>query len=109
MFEKQARQGDLLIKKISEMPANVKESGDKILALGETTGHKHQLMSSEILRVGNNKTVQYLEIVEPDKILHEEHAKIDLHPGKFQVTQQREFDYQAHFEQQGRSFRNVMD
>ena len=98
MFIKQARQGDLLIIRVSEVPKDVKMSTDKILALGESTGHMHQTQNSLVFRNADNRVVQYLEIVDPDIIMHEEHAPIDLDSGNYQVVRQREFDYPARFQ-----------
>lgn len=115
MFNNQARHGDLLITRVSNLPKEVKIASDKILALGESTGHMHQTLNSPVFRNGDNIIVQYLEIVAPDSIVHEEHAPIDLDPGNFQVTRQREFDYPKRFQdilnnrRQESSFRSVFD
>ena len=98
MFTKQARQGDLLITRVSNVPKDVKMSSDKVLALGESTGHMHQTQNSMVFRNGDNRVVQYLEIVDPDAIVHEEHAPINLDSGNYQVVRQREFDYSNRFQ-----------
>ena len=36
------QQGDVLLKKVSELPAGAKKLEGKVLQLGEVTGHKHQ-------------------------------------------------------------------
>jgi len=40
-FKQQAAQGDLLIKRVSELPKGLKEIESKVVALGEATGHHH--------------------------------------------------------------------
>lgn len=113
---KQARQGDLLIKRIETIPEDATNTSGKILALGESTGHKHQTLLHEVKHRGNDLTMQYIEVVDPnEKIVHEEHSEINLPPGNYSVTRQREWDYPAQIEntlraqESARAFRTVWD
>lgn len=103
------RQGDLLFKKVHNVPKEVSISGDKVLALGESTGHMHQTLNTPIMRMGEDRSIQYLEIVDPDTVVHEEHKPITLEPGTWQVVRQREFDYPRHFLDNSARYRTVMD
>lgn len=85
------RQGDLLIIPISKVPINAELRTDNILALGEATGHKHQLIGNGQIS-GKQSGIQYVEIVEPSKIVHEEHKEISLDKGSYVIIHQREYD-----------------
>lgn len=87
----QIRQGDVLLEQISKLPKGLKQK-DKILAYGETTGHKHQFVS-ELATVFEDKLrKQFVELKEQSILEHEEHTKIALPKGVYKVTIQREFD-----------------
>lgn len=84
------RQGDLLIVKINDLPQGL-EIKDNILAYEEATGHKHQLVGQVQLfrdKIDN----QYFEVKEISRLVHEEHADVELISGFFKVIRQREYD-----------------
>lgn len=89
------RQGDLLIKPISELPEErlVKsfvEDNQVVLLHGEATGHNHTLKGNfSLLR--NNDGVAYLDVHEDCVLVHDEHATIDVVVGKYAVIRQREY------------------
>ncbi|MHB8118648.1 MAG: hypothetical protein ACYDHX_07985 [Methanothrix sp.] len=85
----QFRHGDLLLVPVREIPPAAERAGDKILAYGEATGHKHQLLGNAI--IFRETEQQFVEIVEPAKLIHEEHNEIELPVGLYQVIRQREF------------------
>lgn len=104
------RQGDVILKKIESIPGNLKEyerdeRGRSLLALGEVTGHAHAIESRSVKVYGNNPEnlglEKYLEVMEESVLTHEEHAPINIAPGKYQVIIQREYHPQE--------IRNVMD
>lgn len=87
------RQGDVLIRRIGSLPkqkAQPRLTG--ILAYGEVTGHSHKvedLTHAEVLEVGSGL---YLRVgQEGVRIVHEEHAPINLPPGDYEVEIQREY------------------
>lgn len=87
------RQGDVLIRQIKSLPAQKatkRESG--ILAFGEVTGHAHKvetLTQAEVLEIGNDL---YLRVSEEGvRIVHDEHAPIELPAGNYEVTIQKEY------------------
>ena len=97
------RQGDVLIRRITKLPAEsaqLRASG--ILAYGEVTGHAHKvedLTHAEVLEVDEGL---FLRVgAEGVRIVHEEHAPITLPPGDYEVDIQREYTPQA--------IRNVAD
>ena len=91
------RQGDLLIIKINELPKEVKKLKTLIVAYGEITGHKHRLTrdSTEVLepiKVDIKFPIKFLNIVENDTLVHEEHKTVELEKGFYKIIYQREFD-----------------
>lgn len=105
----QARQGDVLLEKVSMIPTGAVEvkpdNGDVVLAYGEVTGHKHRIcrfmdtgaLPARLFDVGN---MRFLDVSEPTDLVHEEHATVSLQPGiykvsKFGVGTQREYSPEA--------------
>jgi len=84
------RQGDVLLKKINELPKNLTEK-DKILAYGEATGHKHQFVSPTVT-VLTDGTTQFCVVEEESVLEHEEHENIQIPAGIYEVVPQVEFD-----------------
>lgn len=111
------RQGDVLIERIDSIPKSAKrqkKSKAIILAHGEVTGHHHQLETAdpadwwkqgEIAPTNEKPTVLggeiFLSLKQGGGVTHDEHARIDLPPGKYRVTRQREYSPEA--------IRNVAD
>jgi len=104
-----ARQGDVLITRIASLPASLnkvpRDSGRVILAYGEVTGHSHALADKHcelFTPTVPGASVTYLEITEAIAALtHDEHATIQLEPGVYEITRQREYSPEA--------IRNVAD
>jgi len=114
-FTKQAMQGDVFIERISKLPDGVtaikKEQGRVVLAHGEVTGHAHAISAKHVrqfraaentptldgmgvkLRAGGGLPSETFLVVEdkPCSLLHEEHDPIQIAPGIYRVTRQREF------------------
>jgi len=85
------RQGDVLLKRVVVIPAGAKlADGERVVERGELTGHAHRLegMAAIYTRYG----VMYVLAGAGARLVHEEHAAIDLPPGDYQVIRQREFD-----------------
>ena len=87
------RQGDVLLRKIKELPKGIKVK-DKILALGEGTGHSHRFDASNpnaIVFIDTDGK-QYVQLVETSELIHEEHENVMIPEGNYEVIQQREYD-----------------
>lgn len=100
------RQGDVLIKKVASMPADVKpvdfsKEGKVVLAYGEVTGHSHALGLSFASMFATESGSRFIEVKEGAQLVHEEHATIIPEPGVYEVIQQREYSPEA--------IRNVQD
>ena len=86
------RQGDVLVVQIDKLPKEVKKQKRCVLALGEVTGHAHQIKEGAFLWVDSDET-KYVEVHgEEATITHEEHGPITLGgPAIYRVIQQREY------------------
>jgi hypothetical protein len=88
----QFRQGDVLVVRVEAKPATAKKQPRCVLALGEVTGHAHQIKEEAFLYVDSDGT-KYVEVYGSEATLtHEEHGPIVLPgPAIYRVTQQREY------------------
>ena len=97
-MEKHCRHGDVLLTRVETMPSSKEEkhTGEYILAYGEVTGHCHRLRvkNPKNLTVTKDKTGNlYLALTEVGTLTHEEHKKIEILPGVYRMTFEREYDY----------------
>jgi len=105
MKNKIYRQGDVLIERIPKLPSKLTkqepENGRIVLAHGEVTGHSHTLDIDAADWWKDDKGGQYLDVVSPTEVVHQEHGAIALTPGIYRVLRQREYSPEA--------IRNVAD
>ncbi|MGY6560656.1 MAG: hypothetical protein ACXITV_00975 [Luteibaculaceae bacterium] len=101
----QLRQGDLFFEEVSEIPQNLTYV-NKVLAVGEVSGHAHILAEESDVDVfladGKDAMVShYIQVNSPAEVTHSilqtghwsgEHNPIMLPKGKFKVIRQREFN-----------------
>lgn len=90
------RQGDVLVRRVDSIPADVKEipreDGSIVLAHGEVTGHRHAIAADTARFVVNEQTAQrFLDVEKRVALRHEEHGEIRLPVGKYEITIQREY------------------
>lgn len=87
------RQGDVLIKKIEILPDDLKEiNGNRlVLAEGEATGHAHAIYDIQNCHMyaAPNEDL-YIKVSKKVDLLHEEHGKIPINEGIYQVIKQVE-------------------
>ena len=106
------RHGDLLITRINAVPQSAININSKVIAEGETSGHKHMLVGQATVRIlpgreADNKIIErvergdvsinritelYFNAFEDVKLMHEEHKMLDLPSGSYKVTKEREFN-----------------
>lgn len=88
---KMYRQGDILILE-SEKPrwGEMTPRLDKIVAYGEATGHKHEFDGNVALLDNGNQ--MFADVRQAAKLVHDEHATIEIPEGFYRVVRQREFD-----------------
>lgn len=64
------------------------------IALGEATGHHHQLVAEkEVIHVDMDKGI--FELIEKAILTHEEHLPIELEPGLYRFGIINEYDYES--------------
>lgn len=106
-MEKMYRQGDLLFRKIDKVPSEAKLRKDDVILRGEASGHKHRIVNGQIYETIQKNYIQpdsvtmYIIAKKGARVIHEEHAPIELEIGIYIVIRQREFD--------GQEERMVMD
>lgn len=84
------RHGELILKKVSEIKG--KKLNHLILAEGEVTGHKHEIVEAEATLYQNEDGVLYLSVKsEKAKLIHPDHKTIELPQGDYEVVEQREY------------------
>lgn len=94
------QQGDVLIKKVSGVKG--KKLSHRVLAEGESTGHKH------VVTIGDgdlyeDNGVLYLHCETECTVTHEEHGPVTIPAGDYEIGIVREYD---HFAEEAR---NVAD
>jgi len=75
-----------------KLPKSVVRKENCVLALGEVTGHSHQIKEGAVMYEDVDGT-KYVEVLgETADLVHEEHGTISLPgPDVYRVTQQREY------------------
>ena len=97
------RQGDLLLVPVPGLPEGSRcvRSGRLVLAEGELTGHAHVVDDerASLHRERWSSAASYLNVegVEPVFLTHEEHDRLLVPPGVYEVRQQREYVPVRHF------------
>ena len=94
------RHGDILLKRVSAMPKNEKliKRAEPIVEYGEVTGHAHRLIGEVEVYAEqeSGQTANYVVVpdtaTKPAQLVHEEHDTIELSPGVYEVTRQREYN-----------------
>lgn len=93
----QARQGDVMLRKIEAMPKGVTKAKTKIVAVGEGH-HEHKAIGD--LEVMELDEKLYLAVNSEGKLVHvhtgtetlAEHLPIDLEEGFYEVIHQRQYN-----------------
>lgn len=100
------RQGDIGILAVSAVPESAKEiQHDGVLAYGETTGHKHQLVGGKVRYFRDNHENLFFEVTSRFVMLchgsvptareqGDGHFAHRLPAGVYKINRQREFDWQ---------------
>lgn len=100
-MNKMYRQGDVLLQKVNELPSNAKPKKDDIILRGEATGHAHRIANGQIYETIQKEIfhpeikTMYIVAKKSARLVHEEHAPIDIEIGIYIVIRQREFDDEA--------------
>ena len=87
------RQGDVIIIPDRKKPKDAEKLDHLILALGEQTGHSHQIEKGNALLYAVAGMPGFLDVKdETVDLVHEEHGKIALPKGTYEVRIQREYE-----------------
>lgn len=103
------RQGDVLLVAVEAIPTGAtpeRRTGRIVLAEGEATGHAHAIAEPDA-RAFTHDGQRYLLTRSVAKLLHEEHAPIEVPAGSWRIVIQREYEPPA--APQARSWRQVVD
>jgi len=97
------QQGDVLIRSVGQVPQNAKALSQRpvVLAYGEVTGHKHQILD-EVKAFLDGESM-YIASDTAFTVTHEEHKPIRVDPGIYEILRVKEYD---HFTEEAR---NVVD
>ena len=101
-MEKAYRHGDVIIVRIEKLPEGVKKLNHLVLAEGEITGHKHQIVKGDAELYEKNGRL-YLRVITPSVIDHPEHGTGVIEPGVYEIDRPQEFNY---FEFEERTIRD---
>lgn len=82
------RQGDVGLIKISKIVG--KKLKHLVLAVGEVTGHKHEVIDNAELY--DHEGTLFLKVNETTELTHQEHQTITLPKGDYEVRRQREYE-----------------
>ena len=97
----QHRQGDILLVKISELPAYMKEiplmqlkTPTTILqqSVGSPRPHAMSSKTVKIAETKNQRVNMFIEVLETTPLTHPEHDTIEVEPGIYEVRKQQMWD-----------------
>lgn len=88
------QQGDVLLRRSDIPRAAKRKEGRAIVALGEATGHCHEVIGEGVEVYEENGTL-YVSAPSGGTIQHEEHKPITLPPGDYQIGIVKEYDHFA--------------
>lgn len=88
-----ARQGDIWIEAIKELPKSLKAKKDNVIAMGDSTNLAHRLIKGKVL-IDKEENI-YLDVPTKTQIIHDHgkgrgHKSIPLSKGKYKIIRQRE-------------------
>ena len=92
----QFRHGDVLLEQIADVPQSLPNprTGERkiTVAYGEQSGHSHVVIGDDAKMLSHSKDEQTtIDLPYGGYITHEEHGRIDLPPGQWQVRTQVEY------------------
>jgi hypothetical protein len=91
------RQGDVLLREIDELTSDAQPEKDqeraRVLVRSEKTGHAHVLSDGAIYRAaGPNGPKTLIELAQPARLIHDEHAALEIPAGIYQLVRQRTYE-----------------
>ena len=89
------QQGDTLWRKIPALPKHMKKRPTTVVAEGEATGHKHEVIGDGVEVYEDERGTLYVSAPNGGRVQHEEHHAIELPPGNYTVGIVQEYDHFA--------------
>lgn len=89
---KRYRHGDVALYQIAALPKDKKELQDKTLAYSEVTGHSHRFVNPDGIKRYESNGRLYLEVMQINDLIHEEHKRLIIEPGLYEQIAEREYD-----------------
>lgn len=90
------RHGDVLVTDIGGVPDHAQPVSSGVLAQGEVTGQSLRLAEPSSARLWQAGDTLFMQVVAPSaRIIHEEHAPIELPRGFYLVWRQRKYTPKA--------------
>lgn len=91
---KAIRQGDVILAEIDSIPQGATKLNHHILAEGEITGHKHQVIDKESATLYEKEGKLFLRVHSDEcKVGHEEHKTVHPIRKDYFVDTPQEYDY----------------
>jgi hypothetical protein len=87
------RQGDVVLRRVKNLPWGVRPQPQGPLAIGEATGHSHRFEAGDTVQLWERGGRRFVEVFAPSRLLHEEHREILIPPGIYEQLAEREYDY----------------
>ncbi|HIK04906.1 MAG TPA: hypothetical protein IGS40_09345 [Trichormus sp. M33_DOE_039] len=93
------RHGDVLLRRVANIPNHAQKRTGATLAHGEVTGHSHRIQQPHAVQLWVHGHDVFLEVKQTGATLvHEEHQAIELPQGIYRVWRQREYRPDAYVE-----------
>lgn len=93
-MKQQIRHGDVFLRGVDGIPSRAQRSRlsePSVLAYGEVTGHKHEVLDTPVERYEHNGRA-YMLLAQAGILTHEEHGQIQLSPGAYEIIIERDYD-----------------
>jgi hypothetical protein len=83
-----------MLKQIESIPVGVgmEQKQDRVILEGEITGHAHRLDGPGGQILVSDDGMMVVVILSPVGLIHEEHDRIELSVGLYEVVRQREYN-----------------
>ena len=90
------QQGDVIIERVGRLPNGCRKLDHLVLAEGEVTGHKHEIiLQGDLIELYEKDNKMYVKAKSKGLLKHAEHKTIEVDPGIWEVRKVREKDHFA--------------
>jgi hypothetical protein len=88
------RQGDVIIREVSEIPRDAQISESNVVKISSETGNSHVLKASRVFTTlyrNRSMQLQYVLLDEPSIMTHPQHPTLHLSAGTYSITTVRDY------------------